>query len=373
MTVKKRSCGEGHIVKLKSGSWRGQLMDGYTDEGKRRMVSFTAPTRSEVLEQIRSYQNNQDNHIHVNQTLSFGSWADTWYADYRSQVQPSTYSGYQYTLKLLKKALGHEKVADVLPIHINRFQDQLVSQGYSLSQIRKCRAMLVQIFRSAEDNGLIGRNPAQRSKKVTGKDGKLNGPKRMKDSFTDEEVTALLEQLPRDLTGNNIRLLLGTGVRVQELLALSPQDIAEDGSAITVSKAIKMVDGLPTLGCPKSKQSYRTIPVPQDYQPYALYLRNYGGKELIWSRPGANPYYGVGCFRKRFYTAIGHVDGVRKLSPHCCRHTYITHLQARGVSIDLIARLAGHSEITTTDGYIHTSQATLTDAVSVLNSQQSAG
>ena len=367
MTARKRSSGEGSIQKLKSGTWRGQIMDGYTDLGKRNVVSFSAPTKSEVLDKIRAFKNDQANHIQIDPALTFGEWADTWYTDYRSQVQPSTYDGYKYTLKLLKNALGTNKLADLLPIHINRFQDRLVNDGYSLSQIHKCRAMLIQIFRSAEDNGLLGRNPAQRSKIITAKDSKLSSPKRFKDAFTEEEVNLLMEQLPSDLMGNSIRVMLGTGLRVQEIIALKPEDIATDGGKIIVSKAVKMVGGLPTMGPPKSPKSNRTVPVPKEYCAFARYLRGNGGKQYIWSAPGLNPVYSVGSFRRRYYTAIEKVDGVRRLSPHCCRHTYISRLQARGIPMETISKLAGHTEIDTTCGYLHLSDATLASAVEVLN------
>lgn len=45
--AKKRSSGEGHVKKLKNGSWRGQIMDGYRDDGKRNIVSFSGATKGE--------------------------------------------------------------------------------------------------------------------------------------------------------------------------------------------------------------------------------------------------------------------------------------------------------------------------------------
>ena len=60
---------------------------------------------------------------------------------------------------------------------------------------------------------------------------------------------------------------------------------------------------------------------------------------------------------------------MRKLSPHCCRHTYITRLEAEGVPVQIIARLAGHTSIDTTVGYTHTELSTLADAVAHLNKQ----
>ena len=87
--------------------------------------------------------------------VTLGDWGDIWYADYRSQVQPSTYYGYQFTLQIIKKWLGDALVADVLPIHINIFMTELMKSGYGMSQIHKCRTMLIQLFDAAEDNNLI--------------------------------------------------------------------------------------------------------------------------------------------------------------------------------------------------------------------------
>lgn len=298
--------------------------------------------------------------------VTLGDWGDIWYADYRSQVQPSTYYGYQFTLQIIKKWLGDALMADILPIHINLFMTELTKSGYGMSQIHKCRTMLIQMFDAAEDNGLISRNPARRAKIIRDVDGSLTEPRYEKDAFTEEEVELLRRELPDDLLGNSIRLLLDTGLRVQELIALAPGDIAEDGSAVTVNKAIKMVADIPQLGTPKSKHSYRTVPVPEEGRTGALYLKHHGGQTLIWSLPGRNPYYSVRCFRRRYCNALGRIEGVRCLPPHCCRHTYVTRLQAGGVPMEMIARLAGHSDISATGVNAHTSLLTLAGAVSVL-------
>lgn len=136
---------------------------------------------------------------------------------------------------------------------------------------------------------------------------------------------------------------------------------------------MKTVDNHPVLGPPKSKSGIRTIPIPEDARASTKYLWEHGGKTLIWSLPGRNPCYSVRAFRRRYYTAIGQVEGVRKLSPHCCRHTYVTRLQAKGVPLELIARLAGHSSIATTNDYAHTSMETLASAVSVLDRKNEGG
>lgn len=361
----KRSNGEGCITKRSNGTWRGQLMVGYKEDGSINRVSFSGKTKSEVLDKIREYKNQMDSKITDAKTLTFSSWADTWYKSYQSQVQPSTYCGYQYTLKLIKAGLGDKKLQSILLMDINAYLDSLAFQNYSMSQIRKCKAMLIQIFDYAEDNNLILKNPARRAK-ITKLRTYALGEKEEKDAFTEDEIKTLEEGLKNDLLGNSILLMLNTGLRTQELLALKKEDIAEDGSYIDVNKAVKTVEGKSTLGPPKSKKSRRRVPVPQDKQKYALFLREKGNDGLIWSSSDKNSVYGVGSFRKRYYTAIKQLP-VRKLPPHCCRHTYVTTLQANGVHMEIIAALVGHSDIKTTSNYLHTSFSTLQHAVSILS------
>ena len=363
---RKRSSGEGAVWKETNGTWRGQIMDGYKDDGRKNVINFRADTKSEVLDMIREYRNNKDENIHLNRKMTLSEWGEIWYSDYQTQVQASTYSGYRYTLNLIEKYFPDSILCEILPMGINHFQDQLVHDGYSLSQVRKCRAMLIQIFDSAEENSIVARNPARKAKVLRDKVGVLSAPRMEKDAFTDEEIHLLESNLPDDLIGNGILLMLNTGLRVQELIALMPSDIADDGSSVTVSKAIKMVNGIPQMGPPKSKSSNRMIPVPECARKYALFLKQHGGSKYIWSMSCRNDYYSVVSFR-RYYNALRKVEGVRLLSPHCCRHTYVTRLQANGVPIELIAQLAGHSSIDITIGYTHTSEETLQNAVKVLN------
>ena len=55
------------------------------------------------------------------------------------------------------------------------------------------------------------------------------------------------------------------------------------------------------------------------------------------------------------------------LSPHCCRHTYVSQLQAKGIPLETIRYLSGHAEIDMTQHYLHIQPEVKTAAVSVLN------
>lgn len=369
--AKRRLQGNGSIKKLASGKWQGQIMDGYKDNGKRKIISFTAKTKGEVQDKIRDYWVQKELKGEAfSKNTSFISWADTWYSDYESEVEASTYANYKYTLRILKDNFADKTISDIKALDINRFLDSLKIKNYSKSLISKCRAMLIQIFDYAEANQLILFNPARKAKKMRDKgDVKLqNAAKTQKDAFTDEEQAIIKNNVKNDMMGHSMRLLLGSGMRVQEMLALMPDDIAEDGSTIKISKSIKVVDGIPTLGPPKSERGNRIVPVPNEFRNDAVFLRTHSGKPYIWTSKRENGLYDVGTFRRRYYREIKHIQGVRPLSPHCCRHTYISNLEKKGIPMEQIARLVGHSNISMTDHYLHIDTDTLSNVVSVLNS-----
>lgn len=371
--AKKRMSGAGSVKKLPSGTWRGQIMDGYRADGKKNIISFTAPTKGEVQSMIRNYWFHRDSEVKPVQmkdevSTPFSEWAESWYCDYQTQVQPSTYCNYRYTLNVLKRYFAATPVEQIKPMDVNRFHTHLMESAMSRSYVTKCRAMLIQIFDAAEANEIISSNPARKSKAIKVLPSlEENEAQCKKDAFTAGELDLLKKNLPDNMTGHTIRLMLGTGLRSQEVLALMPEDISDDGSTVSISKAIKTVGGAPTLGPPKSRKGKRIVPVPFDYRTDALYMKEHTGKPYIWTSKRENGLFDVGAFRRRYYNAIKKIPGVRPLSPHCCRHTYISNLEKKGVPMEQIARLAGHSRISTTDVYLHTDIDTLANSVSVLN------
>ena len=60
-------------------------------------------------------------------------------------------------------------------------------------------------------------------------------------------------------------LLLTTGLRIGEALALDPSDFNYSAKTVTVSKDVVWVDGKKILqSTPKSKAGFRTVPVPEN-------------------------------------------------------------------------------------------------------------
>ena len=354
----KRSNGEGMDRQRKDGRWECRVMIGYKPNGKPDYKSVYGKTKREAKEKLKKFLEDRAAGIDTSRSYTFGEWADVWFEHHQDNITATTQENYRYTLRILKDYFWMRKLADIKPYDVEVFLKTLRKDGRSDSCITQCRGMLYQIFHKAEANDLVRKNPVRFADKM-----RSRGPVKRKEAFTAEEVKLLMEKLPEDRIGLSIRLLLGTGMRAQELLALEPRHIAEDGSLIQIRQAINMVKGTATVGQPKSRDSYRDVPIPPNLRWCAARLRNTDLK-YIWEvgkkdQP-CNPSY----FRDKFKAAVGEIEGVRVLTPHSCRHTYVSQLQALGVDLPTIQSIVGHADIDMTQHYLHVQDSIRQQAVS---------
>ena len=344
--AKRRANGEGSIRRRNNGRWEGQFMIGRKTDGRREIRSFSGKTRKEVVERKDEFLRKRKEGLLAGQELRFDVWADIWFRNHADNVKPTTLQGYSYTLRTLKAYFGMQKLAEIRPMDIEEFLKKLRTGGKSDSYLAQCRGMLHQIFNKAVANDLLSKNPVSYADKMR------KGPPKRKESFTPEEVQLLMENLTEDKIGWSIRLMLATGMRTQELLGLEPRHIAEDGSAITIEQAVVRIKGSIAIGTPKSHDSYRTVPVPELVRDCARFLRE-TDKKFVWEVGKQNMPCNPSHFARQFKLAIERVEGVRVLTPHCCRHTFVSMMQMLGVDIETIQNIAGHAEVDMTLHYLH--------------------
>lgn len=292
--------------------------------------------------------------------LKFGELAQSWYEGYRDQVSPTTYESYGYTLKTLNRAFGSKPLRSIRAADVEAFLRELTKDGTHQSQASKCRGMMFQIMRKAQANDLILKNPVELADKTR------HAPQQSKkDSFTAEEVRKLFNGLPHDKTGDSIRLLLLTGMRSQELLALEAGHIEPDGSCVHIRQAVKQVKGTVFVGGTKSASSVRDVPIPEAFRGMVAGLREYC-TPYLWTGKGVYKPCNPTHFRDKFAAAIKSVPGVRPLTPHSCRHTFVSQLQAQRVPMETIQSLAGHAEMDMTEHYLHVQDGVKVTAVESL-------
>lgn len=342
----KRSHGDGTLRQRENGRWESTIMIGYHPDGRRKTKSFYGKTQAEVRKKIRDYQAALERGEIAAKEYRFDEWANIWYDSHKDNIKPVTQEHYKYTLRILNSYFGHRYINDIKAMDIEVFLRKIRSDGRSDSSIAQCRGMLYMIFNKAEANDLVRKNPVRFAEKM-----RKRAPKR-KEAFTREEVELLLEKLPENQIGWSIRLMLCTGMRTQELLGLEPRHIAEDGSTITIEQAAVMEKGSVAIGTPKSFDSYRVVPVPKGVRYCARLLRATEGK-FIWEMGKPDMPCNPSTFRKKFREAIASVEGVRMLTPHSCRHTFVSQMQAIGVDLATIQSIVGHADVDMTKHYLH--------------------
>ena len=353
----KRSHGEGTLRHRSDGRWELRMMDGYQKDGSPRFKTFYGKTQKEVKLKLKEYQDALISGIQLDTILYFEDWADTWFEGHRDNIAPTTQESYKYCLKMLKEGFYHRPLTVIRPIDIENFLKGMRRDGRSDSYISKARGMLYQIFQKAEANDLVRRNPVRLAEKM-----RATGTAKRKEAFTTAEVAHLMKVLPDDRMGLSIRLLLGTGMRMQELLALEPQFIEEDGSVIHIRQAVKVVKGTVSIGSPKSKDSIRDIPVPLNVRPCAIKLRD-TTDQFIWESPKTGLPCNPTHFRDVFRKSLEEAGDVRLLTPHSCRHTYVSQMQALGVDIQTIQSIVGHADTEMTEHYLHVQESIRQSAI----------
>lgn len=342
----KRKQGEGTLRQHDNGRWECTIMDGFHSDGRRRYKSFFGDSEEEVIEKRDAYRRAQDTGFLDGIDWTFSEWADVWFDQHKDNIKPTTQENYVYTLRILKSAFGRRRLEEIRAMDIEILLKKLRREGRSDSCLAQCRGMLFQIFNKAEANDLVKKNPVRFAEKMRKK------PPKRKECFTAEEVHTLLKELPEDRIGWSIRLLLCTGMRTQELLGLEPRHIAEDGSSITIEQAVVMVKGTAMIGTPKSFDSYRCVPVPKAFRYCARLLRD-TDKKFIWEMSKMGYPCNPSAFRSKYKAAIEAIEGVRYLSPHSCRHTYVSQMQSLGVDLATIQSLVGHADVDMTKHYLH--------------------
>jgi integrase/recombinase XerD len=171
-----------------------------------------------------------------------------------------------------------------------------------------------------------------------------------------DEVDRLIAQpdvsTPRGLRDRAlIELLYATGMRVSELVGVRAMDLHLDEQYLTcVGKGDK--ERLIPIGDAASASIRR-------YQREArpVLLKGRSSPRLFLNARGG-PLSRVG-FWKIIKAHGRHADLPRMLSPHVLRHSFATHLLARGADLRAIQMMLGHADLSTTQIYTHVLEARL--------------
>lgn len=212
------------------------------------------------------------------------------------------------------------------------FQAVIDGSGLGYSSRQKMRGLYSLLCKYAMENDIINKNYAQFIR--MGKD-----EKKEKEIFTDAEIRKIEKAAEKDIAARYILIMIYTGFRIEEFLALTPFDV--DMKNKTMRGGVKTEAG-----------KNRIIPIHPKIILYIAALYNEKKEALIHKEDGSR--YSVNYFRdKMYYPALENL-GIPKRSPHCTRHTFATNLVRAKAPPTVVQRLLGHTKYSfTVDTYVH--------------------
>lgn len=182
--------------------------------------------------------------------------------------------------------------------------------------------------------------------------------------LTREEQTSFVKAINGGTYEALFMTSLNTGLRIGELLALTWDDIDFKNKELTVNKQMiyvkdrKLKKYVNRITTPKTKNSYRTVPIP-DF--LLIHLKELKNQELEKKMRLQNKYTDLNlvfCAKLGGYLAFSSVrtslntilvqNKINHFKIHSLRHTYATRLFELGESPKTVQALLGHSDITMT-------------------------
>jgi site-specific recombinase XerD len=206
-----------------------------------------------------------------------------------------------------------------------------MSKGLKGSTRETKRAVISSFFQWMYRDGIIDSNPMVKIKPIK-YDSKVKKP--LYDIDIDKIRRACIDKRERAV----IEMLLSTGVRVSELVNMQVGDIDK----VTLAVHVKHGKG-------NKERITFTTPVSMYHVLEYISNRKEAGDYLIYNKN--HDRIGVRGIQ-RMIKRIAKRAGVSDVYPHRFRRTFATNLSKRGMNVQDIQVLMGHTDSSTTMGYI---------------------
>lgn len=280
------------------------------------------------------------------------------YLEIERAFSARTIAAYQYDLSKFVEFLNTENRADITSITKDEVRGFLALQAKTNGAVTRARKLssIKSFFKYLGREGIIEANPVSdiEAPKLPEKEPSYLTESEYQNLIAAVKLKATPYYLSRDLA--IVMLLLGTGIRLSELVGLTLDRVNLDNA----DRSIKV--------CGKGNKE-RIIPLTNEVvsalNQYLKHRPEVESSHLFISRLGGGLHsrsvYGL---IKKYLKAAGIKK--EKAAVHTLRHTYGASMLKTGASIYAIQKLLGHKKIETTGRYLHISDVDLRNAVEKL-------
>lgn len=299
------------------------------------------------------------------------------YAEYvialkeRSGVKHSTINRYKSLLVRVNQGIGHIKIGDIRPQHLNKLYEELAGDkvnqktGGKLSNktIMEHHRFISTVMTQAEKEMLIPYNPARKATPPKIKRTEAN-------HFQIDEVEKIIECLEGEpLKWKTMTyMLMLTGCRRGELLGLKWGSIDFKNNQIKIENNLLYTAQKGIYEETTKTGKTRLVKLPQEtmdlLKQYQVWYKEqrllngdrwqsgekWKGNNFVFVQETGEPMHpdSITIWLKRFSER----HGLPRINPHAFRHTFASILISKGIDIVTVSKTLGHEKVsTTTDIY----------------------
>jgi integrase len=330
-----------------AGRWRGVVSLGYGSDGKRVRKKVSGKTKTEVKDKLKDLHTDLDAGVRPVRGYTVGQAVTDWLAVGLPGRTAKTIEVNRDSLKPVLARIGTRPLQDLTAQDV-RTALTAMAGTHATRTLQKAHNCLTRAIRHAEAQDLVRRNVSALVDTPRGQEGR---PSR---SLTLQQATALLAAAERSRLGAYIVLCLLTGIRSEEACALTWDHVDLEAGTVSVWRSVR------AHGDTKTQRSRRTLKLPEvvvrvlrDHRERQAGERDNAGP--LWQEHGLVLATSVGTpldshnVRRDFRKVTKAAGLGERWVPKELRTSFVSLMSHRGVSVEEIARLAGHSSSRTTE------------------------
>lgn len=345
--------------------WKANM--SYYLNKERKQKTFCGKTEKILNDRIEAFKEDLSLGLPTDSELRFSNFSMNWMLNKEKyRLKPSSYDTKMRTLTTyVIPAIGHLPMNKIKYRDIQCMVNNLAATGLSYSIVKKAYEAVSCCHRYYRILYRQSFNPAEG----------IELPQKIKPDiarhnfFTNEERQKIEEEISRTYSNGAlvyrfapiITLLMYTGLRISEALALTWDDIDFSENLININKSIIY---MPVNGkhetiiqnSLKTDSSMRVLPMSNKAREALIKLKEMSCNNLVITTVNNKTptRASIGKSLTRICKNAGIIDKDETRGVHTLRHTFATMLFENGCSIKIVSELLGHCDTRVTENiYIH--------------------
>ncbi|MBM7096652.1 site-specific integrase [Bacillus sp. H-16] len=315
-------------------------------------------TKKEAIKAANKFEQEIESGLSLQyDSLTFQDVFDQWYANHSKTIKVSTKKRIESMFKKhILPRFGRLKLKEITRSYCQNMINEIAE---SVSSVNDIKIQANQVFKYATKMDVILKNPLDHVTVPKQKKEFINEPGQTEDRkyWKKDELKKFLAITKQELSLRDhacFQLLIYTGARKGEILALTWDDIDFEVGSVKLSKTLFHAEGKHIFQTSKTKESRRLISLdPQtlellkklriEQKKDNLALMSTNKENIVFTRDGSLPLRASYLNEKLNILIRKH--NLHRITIHGLRHTHASLLFEAGASIKEVQERLGHSDI----------------------------